>query len=1335
MPKFHIKNEDDLQDAKYIRRRDLIKDEIRFDSKRLKFAGYSYEYNKYTNVLKVCGILENGFPTTVSISKLPIKIYVIKNEIKYKIRSSADYESYYKISEFIRTEVTNRMCLDMGINLKKLYPEQYEKYLANSKGEDLNKYIDLCEHFKTYESKLEVVSFFMKKYLRFNYKIREEFEEEHNISKFKSTPKMYKLLERGHEYYDMHLVYELEFYNYNELDKFYKSVDKSNYFSVLGFKKGSPDKYILSLLSKLDIPINYWVYITNFVYTYEPNGQVNFRLNYDDVTKISNPSDIPLNINNFQVFYDYETYHGGNKSEIISDRTQLCSVSYVYSWLNKPDYGEIFIMNSEKDHITDDNSYTYLCDNEYLTMLCMIRVLYYLQPDYLVAFNAIDFDHIVTMIILRRYSLLSHYYNVLNRLRPVDLNDFDIVKDEEFVEDSNNGGKIYNVSSCYKLDLKERYVDNITHTLDTKLINNKYGRCENIKYEAGKSITFSIINIPGIIFLDVFLICKIKYKKEDFINAGQSLDKMLSNNGFDTKVQLSYYMMWKIFEYIKDNYKIENKKDEETLKEIEYKMNYYMDKWREYNNYDSIACKLILDKLKYIDQMCFEAYSTYIDMYKSCYRAASSKVENLAVGEYFRSGYLVDENEIQNKYGDGISVEGAAVKLEETGLIKKVIQPIDVASLYPSIMICLNLSHDTIQTNDKEIDFILEQEGLREEDITIDLYTNIAIIKDKLAKLKGRFESDSPEYIYDFIRSIIKYQDSKYSIINFNFISDPSRMLPRRMLILNECVRKGIIPKIEGSFFDARVLIKQQLKQYNENDVEYKIIDSRQKAIKDLMNSIYGLLNAPSFILKDEGIANNITLMGRHIILNVKHFCIDVLGLRVGYLDTDSNYLSFNKEVFREQKLAYKSGVITFRDYEIYMVKYTYEKMKLYISIINEFLKYLTKSVHIRMAVEEILYPSYFKGKKNYICKKHHDGVFNPDFKLNGYNYAIKGGNQFKRDGYPILREFISDFIASVFIRCNRKDAIVGELREQIIKYYNRNYTADELKKFVKVQRYNKDTNNISVKKFIKRCADDKAKALEEGNFELYELLPSIEHSDKFQTILVDKVVVDHSGRKIKEFNSVSEKIELLAKATYYGYKPDMISYLCKLSEYLGGFLFPNVTDVTLVKKLTSNEIGMWCGKQDLRTLKQNWKEYSIVYYTNMEKKYPGIYNGIFYINNLNLPKILEVYFKKYKIKSTLKTFGKLSNTRIPHNVISNLSSKLEYNFKELVQNNYDVISSYHTKLNYVFNEYGYERLTLDNLVITLDDNEKNLLIKISEHISKYIMYAMICGLYSDKNL
>lgn len=1332
MPKFIIKNENDLYNAKYIKRKNLIKDEIVFNQKRLKFIGHSYEYYKYNNILKVCGILENGYPASLSITNLPLRFYILSKNLKLKVKSSADYESYYKISDFIKNEVTNDMCLDMGINLREIYPEQYAEYLSKSKGEDFARHVDLCKHFEKYESKIEVINTFMKKYLRYNYNLYEDFEDE---NKFKKTPKFMKLLERGHEHFDMHLVYEVEFTNVSEMEKFFKNIDKSNSYEVLGYKSGKADRYILSLLSKLDIPINFWVYISNFYYTYELNGQVNFKLRIDDVVKIMDSNEIPTNANNFQVFYDYETYHGGNKSLIISDNTELCSVSYVYSWLNKKEYSEIFIMNTDKDHITDDNSYTYLCANEYLTLLCMIRVLYYLQPDYLVAFNAIDFDHIVTMIILRRYNLLAYYYNVLNRIKPVDIEDYDLIKDPDFLADDNNRYKIYEISSCYKLDLKERYVDHITYTLDTNLINNKYSKCENIKYEAGKSITFSIINIPGILFLDVFLICKIKYKKEDFINAGQSLDTMLANNGFDTKVQLSYYMMWKIFEHMKNNYKIENKKDEEILKEIESKMNHYMDKWREYNNYDSIACKLILDKLKYIDQMCFEAYSTFVDMYKSCYRAASSKVENLTVGEYYRSNYLINENEIQNKYGHNISVEGAAVELEETGLIKKVIQPIDVASLYPSIMICLNLSHDTIQTNDKEIDFILKQENLKEEDIIIDLYTDILTIKKKLLELKNKFESDSPEYIYDFIRSIIKYQDKKYSLIKFNFINDPTKMAPRRMLILNECVRKGIIPRIESSFFEARVLIKKQLAQYNENDVEYKIIDSRQNAIKVLMNSIYGLLNASSFILKDEGIANNITLMGRHIILNVKHFCIDVLKLRVGYLDTDSNYLSFNKEVFREQKLAYKSGAMTFRDYEKYMVKYTFEKMKIFINIINEFLKYLTKSVHIRMAVEEILYPSYFKGKKNYICKKHYHGEFNDDFKLNGRNYAIKGGNQFKRDGYPILREFISEYIARIFKECNKKNTLISSLKDQIVEYYTRTYTADDLKKFVKVERYNKDADNKSVKAFVKRCAEDKAKALADGNLELYEVLPSIEHSDKFQTIVVDHVVVNSYGRKIKSFSKMSDKKELLAKSIYYGYKPDIINYLCKLAEYLGGFLYPNISDVKVVKQLTVNDISAWCGKQSLDTLRNNWKNYSKIYYKNMEKLYPGIYNTIFYIENLNLHKIQETYFKKNSLKSKLKHMDKIRGILIPHSIISKLSSDTEVEFLKCLKENNYIIDTYHNKLNKVFNEFNYSRITEDKLYVELSDNEKNVLLKISECINRFILYAMLCGLYSDKNL
>lgn len=1330
MPKFHIKSEEDLYNVSYIKRINLIKNEILFNQPRLKFIGHSYEYFKYNNVLKICGVLENGFPATLSINKIPIRLYVLSNNLKYKVKSSKDYEKYYHIDDFIKNEVTSDMCLNSDINLRKLYPDEYVKYMENYDGRDFARHINLVSYFKTYESKIEFINNNMRQYLRYNYHINETFEDDEIKFKFNSVPKFAKILERGYEYYDMHLVYEITFSSIYNIKTFYDKYYNSH--TILGYKKGKHDKYILSQLAKLDIPINFWLYISNFSYTFELNGQVNFKVNVDDVKKVTD--DIPNNTNNFQVFFDYETYHGGNQGLIISDDTEFCSVSFVYSWLNNTEYKEIFIMNSDKDHITDDDSYTYLCDNEYLTILCVIRVLYYLQPDYLVAFNAIDFDHLVTMVVLARYKLLAYYMNVLNRLIPVDINNYDIYFDTDYILDSNNNNAIYNISCNYKLDLKDRYVD-VVHTISkNKLINNKYSNGESIKSEAGDMLRFSMVNIPGIVFIDVFLICKIKYKKEAFINPGNSLDSILTINGFNTKVQISYYIMWKIYEYIKGKYTFDNPNDHNILEDIKQNIGMYMDKWREYNNYDSIACKLILDKLKYIDQMVYEANSTYVDMYKSCYRAISSKVENLFVGVYHRDNYLIDENAKLNLYESKVDVEGARVDLMKPGLIKKAIQPIDVQSLYPSIMIALNLSYDTMQINDDEIDFILETEGLKEEDILMDLFEDDNSINAHIKELKFKINSKDPEVILNNIKSMIKYQDTKYIIIKFNFQSDHSTRPQRRMLLITEKYRQGLVPLIEIGYFNARVVIKKQLSGYKETDVDFQIINARQNAIKVIMNSIYGLLNTQSFILKNEGLANNVTLMGRHIILNVKQFCIDILDLLVVYLDTDSNYLAFKSEVFKDQKLSYKSGVMTFREYEEYIIKYTYDKMEIYIKIINEYLKYLTRSTHIRMAVEEILYPSYFKAKKNYICKKHFHGKFNSDFKVNGHNYAIKGGNQFKRDSIPILQEFIKEYIINIFSNCNRKDTISGIMKEQIIKYYERKYTPDELDKFAKVQKYNQMKNNVSIHAFIARCRDEKDKAKEEGNNELYELIPNIENSDKFKTIIVDHVSIDATGKKIKKYNSMSAKIELLEKAKYLGYRPDLISYLVKLSEYLGGFLYiKDGKSLDEIKKLTAETIRQWCGKQQLGTLKLRWKEYSYIYYMNMEKKYPGIYQSISNKDKLELNKIYIKYEKVNKIKSMIRSMPKIYNFKIPHSKLNNRAKIISAKFDEIINNNRHILDSYEFKLNNLFNEFNYGRVNI--LVLELSENEEKILLQLANCINEYINNNILCGMYSDKNI
>ena len=1343
MPKFHIKNIDDLHEVDYIKRTKLIKNEILFNQPKLKFIGHSYEYFKFYNTLKICGILENGLPANLSITKIPLRLYVVNNNIRDKIISSDDYESYYLIDEFFREVVTNSMCLNHDINLRALYPDEFEDYMDNyhtNGGGDFCRHFDLLKHFTTYESKIDFISKNMKQYLRYNIKLDEDFAEDND--KFRTEPVFMKLLERGYEYYPMHLVHEINFDSVKEMEAFFKKYEDNKNYSIMGYKKGKADKYILSTLSKLDIPINFWIYITNYSYSFENNEQVHFRVNVNDIHKITEVNEIPTATNSFQVCFDYETYHGGDQSLIISDYTEFCSVSFVYSWLNNPEYGEIFIMNSDQDHMTDDNSYTYLCDNEYLSIMCMIRVLYYLQPDYLVAFNAIDFDHLVTMILLRRYNMLAYYMKVLNRISPVDINDYDVFNDSEFLSDPKNKFSQYEISCNYKLDIKDKYAPYINTISSCKLINNNYSKGEIIKDEAGKSLTFSMVNIPGIVFLDVFLISKIKYKKEAFISTGASLDSILRINGFSTKVQLSYYMMWKIYEYLKDKYRYDSPSDASTLEDIKLNIGMYMDKWREYNNYDSIACKLILDKFKYIDQMSYEANSTYVDMYKSCYRAISSKVENLFTGVYYRSKYLIDENVIMNIYGRDIAVEGAKVDLVKTGLLKKAIQPIDVQSLYPSIMICLNLSYDTMQVNDKEIDTILRREGLTEEEITLDLFEDMGSINIHIGKLKDTIDSTDPEVILSKIKGMIKYQDKKYSIIKFNFQSDPSKAPPRRMLLVNEWFMKGLVPIIEVGYFNARVVIKKQLSEYKETDVDFQIINARQNAIKVIMNSIYGLLNAKPFILKNEGLASNVTLMGRHIILCVKQFCIDILDLLVVYLDTDSNYLAFKSEVFKEQKLAYKSGNMTFREYEEYKIRYTYDKMAIYINIINEYLKYLTKSVHIRMAVEEILYPSYFKAKKNYICKKHYHGKFNSDFKVNGYNYAVKGGNQFKRDGIPILQEFIKEYITNIFTHCDRKDTIPTIMREQIVKYYERRYEPEELEKFAKVEKFNQMAKNVSIHSFINRCKAEKEQAKESGNIGLYDAIPNIENSDKFKTIVVDHITVDATGKKIKARDKMSDRKELLAKAQYLGLKPDMIAYLVKLSEYLGSFLYSENKSLDEIKKLTMDTIRSWCGHQQLTQIKARWKEYSSIYFTNMEMMYPGIYQSISNFtsiltlvdsNKFDLNKLSTKHIKNNKLKSGMRRYEKLTNLKLPHKFIFNEANRLQRECSTLIQDNRAVFDTYQSKLNLLFNEFNYGRTT--HLIIDLSDNEKQVLLKLADYINDYINNDLLCGLYSDKNI
>jgi len=108
--------------------------------------------------------------------------------------------------------------------------------------------------------------------------------------------------------------------------------------------------------------------------------------------------------------------------------------------------------------------------------------------------------------------------------------------------------------------------------------------------------------------------------------------------------------------------------------------------------------------------------------------------------------------------------------------------------------------------------------------------------------------------------------------------------------------KKGFISAVLEKVFEERANLKRDLKSLDKNSEEYKIIDSRQTALKYIINSTYGYLGFPNSRWYCLECAASVTALGRKHILEVKDF-IEKNGHKILYGDTDSIFVIVdNKE-------------------------------------------------------------------------------------------------------------------------------------------------------------------------------------------------------------------------------------------------------------------------------------------------------------------------------------------------------------------------------------------------------------------------------------------------------
>ena len=334
---------------------------------------------------------------------------------------------------------------------------------------------------------------------------------------------------------------------------------------------------------------------------------------------------------------------------------------------------------------------------------------------------------------------------------------------------------------------------------------------------------------------------------------------------------LDYIALYKNFTYTElPNYRLDTVAREELKRgKVEYDGNLdqlFRDDLEKFIEYNLVDVELVVDmdkKLQFIDlarAICHAGHVFYEDF------LFSSKWLEGAILTFLRRSGRVAPDKPQKKpsvEGGSDSFAGAYVKEPKPGLYKW-IYDLDLTSLYPSIIMTINISPET-----------------------------------KVGKVKGysvdshmKSQIESYSIIEDSGRELPPIDKSKFE----DFIDNTNLSVASNGVLYTQD-KVGVIPEILNVWFDKRVEYKDLMKKYGKegNTQLYNFYSQRQLVQKIMLNSLYGVLGLPSFRFYDVDNAEAVTLTGQTVIKTTELIANQYYSQNIGetkdyniYVDTDS---------------------------------------------------------------------------------------------------------------------------------------------------------------------------------------------------------------------------------------------------------------------------------------------------------------------------------------------------------------------------------------------------------------------------------------------------------------
>ena len=230
--------------------------------------------------------------------------------------------------------------------------------------------------------------------------------------------------------------------------------------------------------------------------------------------------------------------------------------------------------------------------------------------------------------------------------------------------------------------------------------------------------------------------------------------------------------------------------------------------------------------------------------------------------------------------------------------------------------------------------------------------------------------------------------------------------------------QKGFLSEVIENLFQERAKYKSLLKKEKIDSENYKVYDSRQYALKTLLNALYGQTAYVGSRIYNAKVAELTTYLGREIIKWSKNF-LENLGYQVCYVDTDSCFTQMGGD-------------------DTQQVEYVLELLN---SSYNDFVKQFGIENHIlEMEFDKVYRKAFFgQAKKRYAAHCIWKGGQQTD-KLDVVGFEIK-----RSDSSQLSRKLQGQVFDMLLRQDKTKDEVMRYIGDEIDRLRKGNFTFTEI--------------------------------------------------------------------------------------------------------------------------------------------------------------------------------------------------------------------------------------------------------------------------------------------------